>query len=371
MSKGKIIFYDDDPDMISQFEKLMTDSGFEIVKYTDLNALRKDLDNHELFFNAKALIFDLAKNKEEAATKNFEILKYIEEKFHQYRIPIFIHSAFAHEVSQFENSGTVWKIEKSGTSLEKITNTISILDESGFIEAFTPGGIIEQSLMQELHKSFTEQFRKGEIEQIIESLKKTSPGDYKTRSINIFKRIAIKALISELLYPVAANDDTINPIEHFYRRSKSIPIWTGDIWIKKDNSESILILTPRCDLANKKSDLVIVCTISNPSLTLSGNKEKRLKQLQDHLTDNLLGKATRYLPSTPLYKGGMIDLATYKTIEKAFLLANYNYTITLSDELTNEIIGKFAYYFLRTGITTMNTEEFDAYLNMLKQELNA
>jgi hypothetical protein len=369
MSKGKIIFFDDESDIINQFEKLMAGSGFEIVRYTVLDDLKKDLDNVDLFLNAKALIFDLAKNKSE--TKDFEILKHIEQKFNEYRIPIFIHSAFANQISEFENKGTVWKIEKSGTSLEEICDTISVLDESGFIEAFTPGGIIEQGVMQELHKNFTEQFRRGEIEKIIESIKKSNPDDYKNRSINMFKRIAIRALMSELLVPVAANDDTINPIEHFYRRSKTVPIWTGDIWRKKDNSESIIVLTPRCDLAANKSNSIITCAISAmPVLNLSGNNEKRLKQLQDHLTDNLLGKAMRYLPSTPLYEGGMVDLANHRTIEKQVLFDDYDYVITLSDELTNEIIGKFAYYFLRTGITTMNAKEFDAYLDILKETLN-
>ena len=241
------------------------------------------------------------------------------------------------------------------------------LDDSGFLEAFTPKGIIEKNLFEELHRSFTEQFRKGEIVSIIDSIKKSNPTDYKKRTINVFRRIAIKALNSTLLLPLASNDDSVNPIEHFYRRNSKVFAWTGDIWTNNDYTDNILILTPRCDLASGKATLLMVCSIKKSSLQLNGNKDKRLNDLYNHLTDNLLGKATRYLPSTPLFVGGMVNLSTYKTIGKEDLLANYKYCVTLSDELTNEIIGKFAYYFLRTGITTMNTEEFDSYLELLNE----
>jgi hypothetical protein len=368
MSKGKIVFYDDDQTLVNQFDELMSESGFEIIKYSDFNTLRKEIAEPNNLIDTKALVFDLARSKEEEGlSKNFEILKDINEKFDQYRIPIFIHSAFANEIDDFKNCGTVWKIEKSGTSLANIVEIITKLDDSGFLEAFTPKGIIEKNLFEELHRSFTEQFRKGEIVSIIDSIKKSNPTDYKKRTINVFRRIAIKALNSTLLLPLASNDDSVNPIEHFYRRNSKVFAWTGDIWINNDNTDNILILTPRCDLASGKATLLMVCSIKKSSLQLNGNKDKRLNDLHNHLTDNLLGKATRYLPNTPLFVGGMVNLSTYKTIGKEDLLANYKYCVTLSDELTNEIIGKFAYYFLRTGITTMNTEEFDSYLELLNE----
>jgi len=368
MSKGKIVFYDNEPEFTSQFQKLMEDSDFEIVTFNDIQSLRKNLEDSQFMNGVKALIFDLAKDAQEATqTTNFEIITDIEKKFHSIRIPIFIHSAFASKIENFNNCGTVWKMDKSGKSLEDIADTIERLDDSGFLEAFTPGGIIEQSLFEELHKSFTEQFRRGEIEKIIDSVKKSNQKDYKKRATDVFRRIAVKSLNSALLSPIAENDDSVNPIEHFYRRNNKVFAWTGDIWIKKDKSENILILTPRCDLASGKAEQIIVCLITNQNLNLNGNREKRLKDLHNHLTDNLLGKATRYLPKTPLYEGGMVNLATYKTIEKEPFLTSYDYCVTLSDDLTNEIIGKFAYYFLRTGITTMNTDEFDSYLSQLNE----
>ncbi len=369
MTKGKILFYDDDAVIISQFTELMNDTSFEIISFTDLDVLRKAIADTPILNDVKVLIFDLARNKQEGGlTKDFEILHDINEKFHQFRIPIFIHSAFANDIEDFKNSGTVWKIEKSGDSIEYIVNTIAKLDESGFLEAFTPGGIIERNLFEELHKSFTEQFRAGEIEKIIDSVKDNSPDGYKERMIGIFRRIAVKSLNSSLLAPIAANLDTLNPIEHFYRRTNLTIMWTGDIWTKKDQSQSIFILTPRCDLSNNKSLEIICCSVKKSDLTLNGNKEKRLKDLNNHLTDNLLGKSTRYIPKTPFFSdGGFIDLSSHKTITKVSLLEEYNYHITLSDDFTNEIVGKFASYFLRTGLPTISVSEFDSYIKLLAE----
>ncbi len=362
MNKGKIIFYDDDPEIISQFETLMADTGFQIERYTELDNLRKAInEDHAIFDNTKAMIFDLARSQAEGGlSNNFEILKDIEDKFHKYRIPIFIHSAFANNIPNFENNGTVWKIEKSGTSLESIYNTINSLDESGFLDAFTPNGIIEQSLFEELHKSFTEQFRKGEIEKVIASIKKEDPNEFKTRAIQVFKKLAVKSLMSSLLSPL----DAFSPIEHYYRRISNIDIWTGDVWTKKDKMVRHLIITPRCNVANKGVEKLMIINIINDFPT--DNKKDKIKRA---LVDNpdFSGTSLRYLPPSPIFSGGRVDFSTCDIISKDILLSDYELECTLSDELTNEILGKFGAYFLRTGITPFDLDEMITYIDSLKE----
>ena len=365
MSKGKIIFYDDDPDMISQFEKLMEESDFEIIKYTDLDVLVRDLDNDDLFKASKALVFDLARNNQEAGReKDFEILQHIEKKFHQYRIPIFIHSAFATSISNFENNGTVWKIEKSGTSLENISDIISKLSDSGFLEAFTPGGIIEQSLMQELHKSFCEQFRKGEIEGIINSIQKEDPILFKSRSIEVFKRTAVRSLLSEINSSLISNQGNINPIEHYYRRTSKIDFWTGDILKNKLSNEHVLIITPRCNVASKGYDQLLICEVeigTFPSRTESSTQKEKINSA---LTDNPeMSGYNRFLPPSPVFAGGKVVLSKYKMTARTDLKNDYDVVISLSDELTNEILGKFGAYFFRSGITPWSKDEVIIQIN--------
>lgn len=64
----------------------------------------------------------------------------------------------------------------------------------------------------------------------------------------------------------------------------------------------------------------------------------------------------------------MANLAKYHTISIDQFIDQYSYNVTLSDDLTNEIIGKFAYYFLRTGITNINEQEFEAIIKAVNSE---
>ncbi|MBS1595763.1 MAG: hypothetical protein JST90_15720 [Bacteroidetes bacterium] len=360
--KGKIVFYDNEPEFTSQFLRLMEEAGFDICLFNDIETLRSKLQDGNFMSDVKALIFDLAKDTQEATQmKDFAIVKDIKEKFHTLRIPIFIHSAFASRLEDFNGFGTVWKVDKSGTSLEDIVKTINNLDASGFLQAFTPGGLIEQSLFRDLHKSFTEQFREGEIEKVIGSFTQDPAETLKIRVINVFRRVAVRSLLSALMIDSSIedgtyNEDKISAIEHYIRRINraNVPIWTGDIFAARDGSNKVIILTPRCDVASKGKDELLACIVS-PAETPTK------KNVADYIKDNIKEKKYRYLPFTPLFSGGKVDFSAQKIIPKNEL-EKYEYVISLSEDLTNEILGKYCSYLLRTSIPEVDQKEIEAFL---------
>jgi hypothetical protein len=365
MNKGKIIFYDDDPDFTSQFQQLMEESGFEIIIFNDLDSLRPALSNKDIMHETKCLVFDLAKDKDEAKqTRNFAILEDIAAKFNELRIPIFIHSTYAEDIQNFNNCGTVWKIAKSGTSVATVVDTITKLDESGFIEAFTPSGLIEQSLMQELHKSFTEQFRDGEIEKIINSIKISDPDEFRIRAIQVFKRIAVRSLMSEVQAPLISEKGGVNPIEHYYRRISKVDLWTGDVLKSKGEDSYVLIITPRCNVLRDDSLLVCLIKVGDfPDSIGTKNQEKVGHALTDKPE---VSGYNRYLPPSPIFKGGKVLLSNYSMMSRQILSQDFEVIISLSDELTNELLGKFGAYFFRTGITPWNKNEAIAHIDNSK-----
>jgi len=361
MSNGRIIFFDDDKDIINQFEELISESDFSVIKYNDIESLRTDLSIPQNLFNVKVLIFDLARSKaENGSAKEFEILQDIHEKFHNYRLPIFIHSAFANDIDQFRNKGTVWKVEKSGNSLLRLVEIINKLHQSGFLDTFMPNGIVEQQLFAELHKSFTEQFRDGEIEKIINSVQETNGTQFRDRSIQIFRRIAIRSLMSEILSPVISENEGVNPIEHYYRRISKLDFWTGDIIRKKDGTEFFLVLTPRCNVQNDIN--ILVCPIEIGDFPPINNSKGR-DAVGYALTDKPeVSGYNRYLPPSPIFEGGKVLLSKYLLIDRNQLKHEFDLLVTLSDELTNELLGKFGSYFFRTGITPWSKTETIAHM---------
>ncbi|RYH19826.1 hypothetical protein EON65_25480 [archaeon] len=62
--------------------------------------------------------------------------------------------------------------------------------------------------------------------------------------------------------------------------------------------------------------------------------------------------------------GGKIDLSNYSIINKNQLVGDkavFKYTISLSDELTNEVVRKFLSYLSRGGISASEISEAEYY----------
>jgi hypothetical protein len=371
-TKNVVIYLDDEEEILKRAKHLFSQIavGLELITCSTKEDFKVLIAKHAL--NIKALIFDLMGPKPDS--KDFEedeseFLELIEKNYAAFNVPIFIYSGVIENLkNRFNQNGTVYKVSKDD-DIETIFTKIQHLFDTGFIDVFCPGGILESEIKDELHKSFTNQFSKNEhIEEVISSILPLFEGGSKADRVKtVFKRIAIKTLASDLLAPIADSEDKVNPIEHFYKRQSKLDIWTGDIWQNKEDKSNVIVLTPRCDFALKSSEYIIYCAIQQPpKIETKGKPEDVEKRLRDYLTDNIQGKAKRYIPSTVFFpQGGMVNLSLHYTIAKKDFLNEYEYTITLSDDLTNEIIGKFAYYFLRTGITNISEKEFESIIKAI------
>ena len=377
MSKGIVIHLDNDKEkVLDPAKNLFDQSNFEFeYVICQSNEEFKQIVSKRVF-ELKAIIFDLINDGSEAEINknNPNFIGSVLESFSNYNIPIFIYSGFLQSLEGvIDNShGTVYKIDKANEDINFIFDKIKLLAESGFIEIFSPGGIIENEISRELNLSFRNQFLSNEeLEGLINSILEVE-GDLeikKERLKKVFKRITIKSLFNDLLAPVADGEDNVHPIEHFYRRQSKLKMWTGDIWKNKSNGDHALILTPRCDFALRTAENIMFCLIEQleKPIKLTGTLKEKEQNLRNYLTGNQ-GKAKRYIPANSLFKeGGNVILNKHFVLPIETFIHDFEYVATLSDDLTNEIIGMFAYYFLRTGITNINQSEFEAILNSLKE----
>lgn len=376
MSKGVVIHLDNDVKGILEPAKNLFDQMSLDLDY--ITCCSKDeFESHlkDPSLPIKSLIFDLM----DTSSSDPDFLEKVETAFLHYNVPVFIYSGFIESISNiFNNNGTVYKFDKANTDIEVIFKKIQFYNNSGFIDVFCPGGILEREIGKELNASFTKQFsNNNEIESVINTISKTegTTEDITERVKNVFKRIAIKSLAADLLAPIAESLDKVNPIEHFYKRQSHLDFWTGDIWKNKaDNVTYVVVLTPRCDVANDKVKNILLCEIKPlpEPIKLTGDEKKVKEKLRKYLTDNLdCVKTKRYIPETIYFKqGGFVDFSTYHTIEKDSFTRIYEYVVTLSDDFTNEILGKLSYFFLRTGISTISESEFKTTIESLKIEEN-
>ena len=362
MNNGCMVVFDDLNEIVQTFRSLSDSLGtnLQVVGASTPAEYRKCVNDEDIKLRLRALIIDLAANEKEK--ENFEIAKDIEENYHTLRVPIFIHSAHLDHYQDFTKGGTVFKFEKGAKSAEQIMEIIKLMVDSGFLEIFCTGGRIENKIMRELHHAFTDQFRGDEILQIIKTVKPEPSDTYVERVAAIFERTSLRSLLQSLISAKNEAEPTIvNPVEHYYRRISfgRYPFWTGDIFANKDKSRAVYVLNPRCDLAGGGCDKVLVCNVSE-------DFPPDKKRVERAITNNpiLSGSKYRYLPPTPLFSGGKVDLSDIFIIDSKDLAENYQYLVSLSDELANEISGKFGAYFLRTGIQEINLDEQMAFLKM-------
>lgn len=371
MTEKFILIFDDNTDIIKNFNTAISqmDLSLSVKEYSDSKEFAKAIDDWDIIRKTRVIIVDLAQNKTEEDSHIFGIKKTIIDNFNKYRIPLFIHSAFTTYFTDLDGKGTVFKIEKSGAAIKTICEKIKLFHESNFLEIFCSGGILENNYLEQLHKAFTEQFENNEIEEIITSIKETAGDKYQERTIEVFKRIAVRSLFHNL---TAARKDKegnlneipLNYVEHYYRRCSAYDVWTGDIFRKKEAKETILVMTPRCDINKPTCEQILACKIVPLEINL--NKTERFRQA---INDNtkLTSGSFRILTASPLFNGGKIEYASPITINRQSLIADYELVVSLSDELINDVVRKFSAYILRSGVSETEMEEAKKYMEIIKQ----
>lgn len=371
MSKGVVIHLDNDiKGILEPAKNLFIQMGFDFDYVTCGSIYDFDIFLKENKLPIKSLIFDLMSD---IPGTDPDFLAHIETSFLRYNVPVFIYSGFLQSIGdRFDQNGTVYKFDKAKSDIETVFKKIEFYNNSGFIDVFCPGGILENEINMELNASFTNQFSKNiDLENVITSILSSTNGTDEEKSERVkavLKRLTVKSLSSDLLAPVAENTDSVHPIEHFYKRQSKIDFWTGDIWKNKTDSTQVIILTPRCDINKVETLNLLYCEIEKQgeSINLKGKPDAVKKRLHDNITDNIIGKSKRYIPQNAFYPdGGFVNLKNHGIITKESFKIRYDYVVTLSDDFTNEIIGKFAYYFMRTGITTINEDEFKSMVESL------
>lgn len=372
--RGTIIHLDNEEKILEDFKGLFDQSDIDIKLTSCQTKEEFEQKVEENSGNLRGLIFDLLSSepgKEELHEEDAEFLDNIEKSFSNYSIPIFIYSGFLQAVDgKFESAGTVYKIDKTESGgAQEIIRVIKLFDESGFLDVFSPGGKIERDFHNELNKSFVSQFtNNNQIEEIINTVVEEDAKQSKERVEKVFKRIALRSLLT-VLHLTDEGEEHVNPVEHYVRRINDQSIETGDIFYSKKNDDYILVLTPRCDLANKQPETILICNINTEKFPDAIVSSKQKKKILDAITDNpKYSGYDRYLVRSPFFKGGLIEIGSYRMIPRTELIDDYQLIVTLSDELTNEILGKFGAYFFRTGINTWDWDETIKYLESIKEK---
>jgi len=170
---------------------------------------------------------------------------------------------------------------------------------------------------------------------------------------------------------LSAEEDSIieiklNSIEHYYRRTSPFEFWTGDIFTNNKTQEMCIITTPRCNVGHGNFDELLLCKIIkiDESTTNEFLKARSgLDALRKNITDDKkVGERHRFLPPSPQFVGGFVDYKTIFSLGKDDFTGGYSYLISISDELTNDVVRKLSTYLMRGGISETDFSESLFYI---------
>ena len=373
---GSVILLENEDHIIRSFETLFEDKeiNLKLIPCNSLSKYEEEIKKTNENFELRAVIFDLCNTVDEEDSKEYKAADYIMSQYKNNRIPIFIHSGNLDYYHNLNDKGTVFKIAKDENSILNICNQLKKFEESGFLDIFCQNGKIETKIMSEIHRAFTEQFKNHEIDGIIDSIQESSSVKYNERTVEVFERISVRNLLhnwkSAKYNGKIIQETKLNSIEHYYHRLSDFEFWTGDI-IKIYNNSRCIILTPRCNVGHNNFDELLLCKVEeikqDKLKELTGRKGE--KNLKKNITDNeIVGDKFRFLPPTPQFSGGLVNFKTVFTQKVENLDDNWERIITLSDELTNDVVRKFANYNLRGGISETEFAEAHHYVKYLIDE---
>ncbi|MDY0989359.1 hypothetical protein SOM12_18150 [Flavobacterium sp. CFBP9031] len=380
-SANIVLLLEDDKRIIEPFVSYFSEKKLNadlIVSQNLKDYLKAFEDNRD---NVKCLVMDLNNQDHDSAASINETINQIKTHYENNRIPIFVHSGNLAHFTELDEKGTIIKKQKNSRSIAQIIDSIELMLNSGFLNIFSINGTLDQKIMSEIHSAFVNQFKHNEIEEIIKSIQTDNPNDpeFSSRTREVFERIAVRSIYQNLINGNSEDKSVVvNSIEHYYRRTNTDKhcFYTGDIF-ENQSGKMFFVATPRCNISNRNFEQILLCEINEISADQNNSfqsakvenkatgETKGAKQIRTSITDDVtnsyVGERFRFLPPSPQFRGGFVDLKKIITVSEEELMS-YNLVISLVDDLTNDVVRKLAGYLLRGGISDTAYNEAQYYL---------
>lgn len=380
MNNIDFLLIDDDRNQ----ELLFIEAINEINETTDLNITYKVVKTPEsamieLYQNYfKAIIIDLKLNNDDNAVESDEeisgnvLLRRIIEKE---IIPIVVITGFPDKVSTDIDKSIVKVLPKETNLYDEINALIEKYSDSVF-KIFGSRG--------EINKNIKELFWN-----VIPQCFTSKNQDISLLSKEKQETVIIRYISSWLSNKYMFDDKYIDvePIEMYMFPNPIKQVCTCDIYkkyIDANIDEYFIVLTPSCDLANKKVDEVILCKIKNYDEVQSfkerleiynneqnkeSNKAKKAKGELMKWFRNSHSDSLRYhfLPKVKDFTGGFVDFRSILSLEYdkesgEIIDDSYLKIGVITESFKRDIVSRFSSYYHRQGQPEFNC---DSVLNNL------
>lgn len=380
MNNIDFLLIDDDQNQ----ELLFIEAINEINETTDLNITYKVVKTPEsamieLYQNYfKAIIIDLKLNNDDNAVESDEeisgnvLLRRIIEKE---IVPIVVITGFPDKVSTDIDKSIVKVLPKETNLYDEINALIEKYSDSVF-KIFGSRG--------EINKNIKELFWN-----VIPQCFTSKNQDISLLSKEKQETVIIRYISSWLSNKYMFDDKYIDvePIEMYMFPNPIKQVCTCDIYkkyIDANIDEYFIVLTPSCDLANKKVDEVILCKIKNYDEVQSFKERLEIYNNEQNKESNKAKKAKgdlmkwfrnshsdslryHFLPKVKDFTGGFVDFRSILSLEYdkergEIIDDSYLKIGVITESFKRDIVSRFSSYYHRQGQPEFNC---DSVLNNL------
>lgn len=371
MSEIKFLLIDDENEQNELFksaiDEINEESGYNQLSFHTVNTPEAAMialysySFQAIIIDLKLLTEDDAVNNDEEISGNILLKQIIEKEI----IPIVVRTGFPEKVSSEINKDIVKVYPKEEPLYDIIKELINSYSDSVF-KIFGSKGEISKNIKELFWSIIPECFSKNNAE--VSSL-----------SFEKKETVIIRYISSWLNNKYMFDEKYIDadPIEMYMFPNPIEQVCNCDIYEKKDNEicDYYIVLTPSCDLANKKIDEVILCKIKDygeiPDFINTLNRynmetSKKSKKAKESLTKwfrNAHTDSIRYhfLPKFSKFSGGFVDFRSiislkYNRETGKIEDTNYKKIGVITESFKRDIVARFSSYYHRQGQPEFNCD---------------
>lgn len=374
MSEIKLLLIDDDNEQGELLENVINDFNaeggdnqlsFYTVKTPEEAMIALYSKSFQvIIIDLKLLANDDAVDDDEEISGNILLKQIIEKEI----IPIVVRTGFPEKISSKINKDIVKVYPKDEPLIDIINELINSYSDSVF-RIFGSKGEISKNIKELFWSIIPECFSNNNAE--VSSL-----------SFEKKETVIIRYISSWFNNKYMFDEKYIDadPIEMYMFPNPIEQVCNCDIYEKKDNNicDYYIVLTPSCDLANKKIDEVILCKIKNydeiPDFidTLNRyklepsketNKTKKAKESLAKWFRNAHTDSIRYhfLPKFSKFSGGFVDFRSiislkYNRETGKIDDTNYKKIGVITESFKRDIVARFSSYYHRQGQPEFNCD---------------
>jgi len=327
-----ILLIDDTPQVQKDFEEYVNLPEYEsIVKLISIDNVEKGIK----LLESEPEKFDIAivdMRFGQDPTKGNDFIKKINETC--LRIPVFVYTNTPDEI---DCDCYQWYC-KDQRGVQEILDECISLGKTGLINILGHRGLLESHLKYIFQTN------------LLPSIKKGNWFTYAERDPSKTEKALLRYTLNHIQQILDEDEEKYYPEEVYIYPPNKEELQTGGIVQCLKSNTYLLVISPACDLANKKTERIQLLEIEDLEDVFSNRCKKNAEENQEKLKKNTYALFYHYLPKTGFFSGGFVNFRRIHSVKPRQVKNLFSSPLLqISPSFCKDIVSRFSSYYARQG----------------------